>query len=313
MEPIVFAARHKDREVLRASSSGGAFTALSDLFLARGDAVLCVRYDYASQAARFHLVFDRAARDASRGSMYMQSDPGDSWKEALAWLKAHPDRELLFVGLGCQTAAFARCAALDGVRERVLAVDLICHGAPSPLVWKDYVESLAQGGTVGDLNFRDKRKGWNQSIGVVRVDGREVSVMPYRRLYSRRYTLRKCCSVCPYATMSRNTDITIGDYWHLEKSMPDFMDPLGTSLFLIHSEKGLETFDAIRDSLDVRPSNTRDCWQLNLERPTQHAEDREAFWRDYRRFGIAHAMDAFTDVLPAAPQDSNGSSPSRKA
>lgn len=299
MDTLVFAARHKDSAVLRSSSSGGAFTALSDVFLARGDAVLCVRYDYGTHAARFRLALDKAGRDASRGSMYMQSDPGDSWKEALAWLRANPGKRLLFVGVGCQTAAFARFAGMNGVRDRVLAVDLICHGAPSPLVWKDYIESLARGEPVSGLDFRDKRKGWNRSVGVVRIGGREVSVMPYRRLYSRRFTLRKCCSSCPYTVMSRETDITIGDFWHLGKSMPDFVDPLGTSLFLVHTDRGLAAFDAVRDAMDVRPSNTRDCWQLNLERPTQHARNRNAFWRDYRLNGITHAMDRFGRITLA--------------
>ena len=294
----VFAARHKDAAVLRASTSGGVFTALSDAFLARGDALLCVRYDYGTHAARFRLALTTADRDAARGTMYMQSDPGDSWKEALAWLKANPGKRLLFVGLGCQTAAFARFAGLNGVRDRVLAVDLICHGAPSPLVWKDYIESLAKGEPVSGLDFRDKRNGWNRSTGIVRVGGREVSIMPYRHLYSLRYTLRRCCSSCPYTSMVRESDITIGDFWHLEKSMPDFADPLGTSLVLVHTARGRDAFDAVRGDLDVRPSNSRDCWQLNLERPTRHAWNRRAFWRDYRRNGIAHAMDKFSRITP---------------
>jgi coenzyme F420-reducing hydrogenase beta subunit len=101
---LVYACRTKDREVLAHSSSGGAFTAISDCFLERGDAVLCSSYDYDGHRARFGMVFTKQERNSARGSMYMQSYALDSWKESLEWLRENPDRKLLFTGTGCQAS-----------------------------------------------------------------------------------------------------------------------------------------------------------------------------------------------------------------
>ena len=78
--------------------------------------------------------------------------------------------------------------------------------------------------------------------------------------------------------------------------MPDFVDPMGTSLILLHTDKGAELFESIRDDLDYRESNTADCWQMNLERPTEHAPDRDKFWKDYRERGAAYVIDKYSRV-----------------
>ena len=139
---LVYACRTKDREILAKSSSGGAFTAISDYFLDMGDAVLCSSYDYDGHRARFGLAFTKEERDAARGSMYMQSYALDSWKESLMWLRENPDRKLLFTGTGCQAAAFRNFIKMNEMEDRVFIVDLVCHGAPSPKIWREYARSL---------------------------------------------------------------------------------------------------------------------------------------------------------------------------
>ena len=298
-ETLAYACRAKDREVLEYSSSGGLFTVISDLFLGRGDAVLCSAYDYEEHRARFRLIHSVKERDESRGSMYMQSYALDSWKEALAWLKENPDRKLLYTGLGCQAAAFKEFARLNGIDKKVTTVDIICHGAPSPLIWKDYAQYLEKQGRLSGLNFRDKKTGWSRSRGIVLADGKEVSIRQYRKIYSDRYTIRMACSSCPYTRVDRETDMTIGDFWNMEKSMPDFVDEMGTSLALVHTEKGRELFESIKDDLEVRQSNTKDCLQMNLQRPTEHSARREQFWADYRSSGIEYVMKKYGEVTLA--------------
>ena len=296
METIVYAGRCKDKRVLEKSSSGGAFTVLTDFILNEGNAVLCAYYNYDKNLTEFHLIQNIKDRDLSRGSMYMQSSAGDTWKEAVHWLKEHPDRMLMYIGMGCQAAGFLRFSEMMNLRERIIVIDIICHGAPSPKIWKDYIESLVGSEKISDLNFRDKRTGWSHSVGVAKVNDEEISLSKYRRVYSGRWILRKCCSVCPYTTMVRKSDITIGDFWHIEKSMPEFQDEMGTSLFLIHTERGRQLFDNILQYLDYKESNTIDCWQLNLEKPTEHASDREAFWTDYQNSGITYTMEKYGTI-----------------
>ena len=295
-DTMVYACRTKDREILERSSSGGAFVAISDVFLERGDGVLCSHYDYEEHRTKFALVLTKEERDASSRSMYMQSYALDAWKEALKWLKDNPDRRLLFTGLGCQAAGFIQFMKMNGMSDRIFTVDIVCHGAPSPKIWAEYARSLEKGGKLSDLNFKNKKTGWSKSVGTVCVDGKETSIAKYRRIYTDRYTIRQSCFSCPYTRMNRDSDITIGDFWHMEKSMPDFVDEMGTSLVLIHTERGKELFDSIKDKLDYRESNTTDCWQLNLSEPTKPSGIRGKFWRDYRKHGIDYVMDHYGEV-----------------
>ena len=98
--------------------------------------------------------------------------------------------------------------------------------------------------------------------------------------------LRPYCYKCKYATIVRKTDLTIGDFWHIEETIPEFFEPEGTSLFLIHTEYGVELFNHIKQRLFYKKSDIKQCWQYNLERPTEKPKEREKFWNDYRRGGI---------------------------
>lgn len=296
MKTQVFAGRIKDRNVLNFCSSGGAFTVLSDHFIESGNAVLCVGYNYETDQAEFSIVYSKSVRDKCRGSMYIQSYALDSWQEAVQWLKDNPDKELVFFGVGCQGAGFINYCESKRVRDRVTVVDIICHGSPSPMIWKRYVATLKENGKLTDINFRDKRTGWNNSVAVAKINGEEVSLTKWRRLNSSRTILRPCCSQCPYTAIERKTDITIGDSWHLEKKMPDLFDKMGTSVFIIHTDKGAALFEDVKSKLDYRESNVTDCWQLNLERPTEHADNRWCFWNDYRNKGIEFVMEKYATI-----------------
>ena len=121
---LVYACRVKDREILRRSSSGGVFTAISDAFLEKGCGVLCAHYNYEEHRTEFALVLTKEDRDASSGSMYMQCYAMDSWKEALFWLKQNPDRKLMFAGLGCQAAGFMQFMKMNGMSESIYTDDI---------------------------------------------------------------------------------------------------------------------------------------------------------------------------------------------
>ena len=270
----VYAARTKDREVIEKSSSGGVFTAISNHFLDHNDAILCASYNFETNREEFGIILTREERDRARGSVYIQSYAGDTWKKSVSWLKDNPGHKLLFVGVGCQAAGYARFMEMQGLRDRVTVTDLICHGAPSPKIWREYAEHLSGGERFSAISFRDKRTGWEHSSAIAVLNGREISLNKYRRIYSKRYTLRKS--------------------WN--GAMPDFVDPMGTSLILLHTDKGAELFESIRDDLDYRESNTADCWQMNLERPTEHAPDRDKFWKDYRERGAAYVIDKYSRV-----------------
>lgn len=293
----VYAGRVKDRDVLLKSSSGGAFTAISDYFLLNGDAVISAVYNYNACTLDFCLIENKAERDSARGSKYMQSRPGEIFRTAEEWLKHNPEKKLLFVGMGCQADGFRIFSEMKRFRYRVYIVDIICQGSSSFKIWKDYMSSLEkQEGKIEYLTFKDKRNGWLNPTPLVVIKGEEKGIRDYVRIFYNRCALRPSCHKCPYTTIKRKTDITIGDFWHIEETIPDFYDDKGTSLFLIHTDVGLELFERIKDSLEWRESNIVQCRQDNLESPTLVSKRRKEFWLDYHRNGIEYIMKKYGTI-----------------
>lgn len=297
-ETKVFAGRLKDAKQLMTSSSGGAFTAISDCFLFNGNAVVCSVYNYDKYTAEFWLITSVTESNAARGSKYMQSKPGNIYKESLMWLKNSPEKNLLFVGMGCQADGFRKFAEAVGIRDRVWIVDIICHGSPSPKIWREYALYLEKKnrGKLSELSFKDKRNGWKAPTAKAVINGVEIFLKDYVTIFYNRCALRPSCHECPFATTERKTDITIGDFWHIQEKMPEFYDKNGTSLFLIHTKKGLDLFERIKDNLDYRESNLIDCWQENLERPTPVSEKRNEFWNVYHQKGVEYIMKKYGTV-----------------
>ena len=276
----VYALRLKDKEQLNKSSSGGAFTAISDLFLESGSAVVSAIYNYETNQNEFRLYMEREDRDNARGSKYMQAYPLNSYREAENWIKQN-NKELLFVGTGCQADGFRKYAELKGFRDKTTIVGIICHGVPSPKIWKDYI-----GGKIEFVTFKDKRTGWKSPSAYIIRKGKEQNIYNYDALFYNHCILRPSCYECPYATTEREVDITIGDYWGIDKVMPDFYSLDGNSLVLIHTEKGQKLFEKIKDKTEWRESNTLDCLQPNLIKPTEKSPRRDEFWLDYNKNGI---------------------------
>lgn len=290
VETIVYAGRVKDRDILEKSSSGGAFTAISDYFLEKGDAVVAAVYDYEEHIPEFHLITTKIRRDSARGSKYMQSKMGDIFNESYKWLVEHVDKKLVFFGMGCQTEAFRLFSEKKHIRSRVIIVDIICHGAASPIIWNDYIRQIRD---VQYVTFKNKRNGWNNPTALAIADGKEWSLDEYVRIFYNQCALRPSCYKCPFSKIERNTDITIGDFWHIEETIPSFYDPMGTSLFLIHSEIGQMVWEQIVGKLDYVSSNTTQCWQANLENPTPKSCMRDMFWSDYHEKGSAYVFSIY--------------------
>lgn len=294
----VYAARVKDRQVLSESSSGGMFVALSDQILHAGGAVVCAVYDYQNYNTKYTLIETTDHRNSALGSKYMQSFPGEVFDEAVEWLSANPNKKILFVGMGCQAAGFKNYVTMKGMLDRVYIVDIICHGSPSPMLWKEYAKLIEKkyGGRITYLTFKDKRKGWKQPTAYALINGNEVDISDYVRLFYSRVALRPSCHVCPYACIERQTDLTIGDYWGIDTVIPDFYDPEGNSLVIVHNDRGLKLFEMIKDSIEYRASNATDCLQPNLERPTPVSEFREKFWLEYHEQGMKYIMKKYYTI-----------------
>lgn len=282
METKVFAARLKKSDEVLKCSSGGAFTAISDYFLNNKWPIVSAVYNYKTNNTEFQLYTSVEKRDEARGSKYMQALPINSFVDAEQWIKIN-DGNLLFVGMGCQADGFRKFAEIKGFRNRTVIVDIVCHGTSSPKIWREYISQL---GSISELSFRDKREGWRKPTSVVKISGKEYNIKEYMNIFYNRCALRPSCYECPYATTERKVDVTIGDFWGIEKTHPEFNEGYGVSLIILHTDVGIDLWEKIKSNFDWIESNTTDCLQPNLERPTKKSSHRETFWKDYQKGGI---------------------------
>ena len=153
-KPEVFAVKHQDDSERMLSQSGGMFALLSDYILENGGIIYGCAFDESFKAVHMRAC-DKESRDLMRGSKYVQSDMGDVFAGVLADLKA--GRTVLFSGASCQVAglrSFLKTSSLENT-DNLFTADIVCHGVPSPLVWRDYLawEAGRKGSCVTPLAF----------------------------------------------------------------------------------------------------------------------------------------------------------------
>ncbi|HWT76036.1 MAG TPA: Coenzyme F420 hydrogenase/dehydrogenase, beta subunit C-terminal domain [Mobilitalea sp.] len=278
--PVVYAVKHKDDNIRLSSRSGGVFTALSDRILDQGGIVYGCALEDNLEAVHKKAV-TRAERDAFRGSKYVQSNLRDSFQEVKEILKE--EKKVLFSGTSCQIAALQRY--INGEQSaNLLLVDIVCHGVPSPKVYRDYLNYMAmkKKGRISEVDFRNKKKyGWEEVVETLTINGTGYDSRIYNNLFIRNNILRPCCYKCPYKQTNHPGDITIADYWGVDKVFPKLNDNIGVSLVMINSWKGLEYFKKTVKELELYVSRLEDCMQPSMVSPVKEPDSRSAFWQDY--------------------------------
>ena len=276
--------RHKDRDVVGQSRSGGVFTALSDTVLAEGGVVYGCEMENVSKAAH-HRATSAEERDRMRGSKYLQSDMGDCFRRVREDLAQQ--RTVLFSGTGCQTAGL-RNYLKDMDLSRLYTVDIICHGVPSIRLWEAYLDWMTKkhGEPVDDVDFRNKRFGWKAHFETVKIGGRIYASSVYKKLFLKNAFLRPSCYECPFSTLHRGSDITIGDAWGINAQESQFNDDKGCSIVLINSEKGESLFEKSGRSIQKEHIDLEDYLQPNLYQPSSRPADRQEYWECLGDYGF---------------------------
>lgn len=238
-------------------------------------------------------------RDKFKGSKYVQSDLRDIFLNVRSGLENN--KMVLFTGTPCQTAGL-RAFLNNKKYDNLVLCDLVCAGAPSPLLWKEYVLFLTKKtkSSIKRYSFRYKGVSWHKSSYIVELkDGKimhnEPTVDIYSSIFNSHNALRPSCHNCVFANFERPSDLTIGDFWGIEKSKPHFDDDRGVSLVLINTEKGKEIFNAIKEDLVYEVSNTSECKQRNLTMPTPVSSKRDIFWKNYYEKGFVYVARKYTE------------------
>lgn len=304
-EPKVYAAKHSNEGVRAASRSGGVFTALSDeVFKKSGVVYGCVMTE------DFQAVHIRAegkkTRDRMRGSKYIQSKLGDTFKQVKRDLDL--GKNVLFSGTSCQVAGL-HCF-LGKEYDNLICVDIVCHGVPSPLVWKKYLEwqEKKHSSRAISVDFRNKEKfGWRDHVETIKMEnGHAAHSRVFARIFYSHNIIRPACFQCPYKSIMHPGDMTIADYWGIEKAAPRFDDDKGASLVLINNEKGEEAFEIIKNDLEWQATEIKDSMQPPLVKPFEEPAERKQFWKDFysidfekiaRKYGGFGVVNKIKDML----------------
>lgn len=303
-----------DLKSLEASASGGAFAVLARAVLERGGAVFGASL---FDGGKVRHVCARTIIElrSLQGSKYVKSDVGKTYEECATLLGLGV--EVLYSGTPCQIAGLRsylnKRVSQEVIDDKLLCVDLICHGTPRQEIFAAYMEWLSDGEKTDDgihsYIFRSKEMGWGlyyyyyyyrggkkfEKFGPAHDD-------PYFSAFTRGFIFRRCCYKCPYARLERVGDITIGDYWGVENVHPDFYDERGVSAVLLNTAKGEIFFNKrCADGCRWVVSNPKDvaAYNANLIAPAARTDEDEVLAEEVERAVMAGDYEKAFDQLLA--------------
>ncbi len=242
-----YACINNDENIRIKSSSGGVFTLLAKSVIEQGGVVFGAVFD--DNFSVCHIgVENQDDLEKMRGSKYVQSRISEVYKQVKEFLEKK--RMVLFSGTPCQIGGLK--AYLGKEYDNLIMQDIICHGVPSPMVWQKYVnyrETKAES-HIRRTFFRDKKNGWKTySVRFEFSNRTEYEQIFSKDLFMQAFLsdlcLRPSCYNCHFKSKERESDITLADFWGVEKQCSEMFDDKGTSLVLVNSEKGGKLFEKI--------------------------------------------------------------------
>lgn len=256
------------------SSSGGIATALARKVVNEGGVV----YGTASidGAARCVSVEREVDLESLRGSKYVYSDPGSAYGDVRKLLA--DGRKVLFISTPCQVAALR--SIVGDTHEGLICVDLICHGTPPIAFLREHLD-FQVGGRWDSFSFR----GANDFHMCAYRDGELV--------FEAGVIHRDACYECPYARNQRAGDITLGDFWGLDKATLGSVPPGKVSVVLCNTQAGIDALAGLPETVYREErlfSEADNAEQTNLHEPSARTKDRSRFIKAYGKVGFDSAV-----------------------
>lgn len=287
-----------DAEILSKSSSGGIFTELAKLFFDDGGAVFGASLD--SEHKLSHICVD-SVNDLHKiqGSKYIQSSTNGVFSKCKQELEN--GRKVLFSGTPCQISGLRKFLGKE--YENLYTADVICHGVPSEKMFEAYVDYLEKkhNAKLVDICFRDKKKnGWSITLKYTmeykngrKKDYRLISPMSeYFTGFLGGYISRESCYVCPFSSLDRPSDITMGDFWGYQKTRPELANDKGLSLLLVNTEKGKALLERLKEQglffSTVSEDSVSKSENKNLYKPTHRPPERTEIYSELEKHGFEY-------------------------
>lgn len=261
-EPLVYAAYTKDEAIRMDSTSGGIHSMLAMAMYEQnayiGGAV------YNEDHTVKHIVSpDRQLLPEIRSSKYLQSSMEGVYKDVRDLLRA--GEKVFFCGAPCQIQGLYKFLRKE--YDNLTTCDFICRGVNSPKVFLSYMDMLEKqyGSKATQIKFKNKKWGWhNFSLRVNFENGKEYCKDRWHDLFFIGYLqsgnfARPSCYQCTFKGFPQKADITLADFWGIEKIDPSMDQDRGTSLVMVNSDKGQALFDSIKDKIEWKQFTMKDA------------------------------------------------------
>lgn len=289
-ERKTYAAFCNDIKTRLESSSGGMFSVLAERIIENGGVVFGAGFD-----ADFSVKQGWADRieelEKFRGSKYLQSRTESTFRECRKFLDE--GREVLYTGTPCQIAGLKAFLRKD--YANLYTADVVCHGVPSPSLWKKYIEHREKKSASRTVRtaFRRKDDGWKlYSLAFAFENASEYRKIltkdKYMQLFLHDNCLRESCYQCHFTGDSHKSDLTLADFWGVENHISEMFDDRGTSLVIVQTDKGSEILESVRDRIRIKAADFASAVKGNpsyFESKTRIAL-RSGFYRDLQSHGI---------------------------
>lgn len=291
----VYAAYRKDLNLRLKSQSGGIFSVIAEKVLSEGGVVFGAAFDV-HWRVRHRSIENIEEIDMLRGSKYVQSDIGNTYKEAEDLLKK--GRTVFFSGTPCQIQGLKKYLRKD--YDNLITVDLICHGVPSPEVWDTFLKEYIGKENIKEFIQKDKNRKnaivYKLKNGQEQVESYEQNV--YSKGFCKDLYLRPSCHQCHFKGIERCSDITIGDFWGIERFLPGFGDQYGVSAIIVHTDKGRKMYHQIQNELVMQQCEPN--W-VGVENPCllqslPENEKRIQFFEQWREKGVINTVNELTQI-----------------
>ena len=280
----VYAMSHRDMNIVMQSSSGGAWYGIYRWGIENGYKVYGVVFDNYFNVVYRGVTTIEECTDFRR-SKYVQCNPKAIYHQIKEELQAGD--KILFSGTPCFIRALKNYLRKEYSRH--VTVDLICHGVTSPGVWNKYLSFIENHYRckIAGINMRDKKYGWgHRSLTSLNfLNGRRVCDTPasntYMLAFGKEIYYRPSCYECKFASTDRPGDITIADFWDIEKFTNRFSGIQGVSCVIVNTNRGDDIINQIKDAYIFEERKLEECLHPNLKHPTRKPPLTEQFWMDW--------------------------------
>ena len=291
-----YVGRLKNKEDRFNSTSGGIAFALGKKIISENGKVYGVVFN-----KKFESIFSGVDTlnelYTLQGSKYPQATLNNCLKDLKTQLKT--GKIILFIGTPCQVAGVRSFLQKD--YDNLFLVDIICHGVPSPKLWKNYINLKFKNETIHKVIFKHKENGWKKWQVFIETDKqcykKSRANDEYMSSYLAAYNIRPSCFECIYKGQNRISDITIGDAWGTPENNQDLNDDSGLSAIIINNKKGEFLFDCIKSDIDYQSYSIADLTEGNIayHKCIKRNIFSNIFWKKIKKDNVLDVLNLFSN------------------